>query len=61
LALGELVVRALAWSFPALAPHTPLWAAMAALSLALLVGALSGAVPAQRAMRLDAVAALSRR
>lgn len=61
LILGELAVRALAWRFPTLDPHTPLWAALAALALALLVGALSGALPARRAMKLDAVAALARR
>lgn len=55
---GVLALRA-AWS--ALPARAPLWAVLSAAGLALLVGLLSGVLPARRAMRLDAVTALTGR
>jgi len=61
LALGEAAVRAAAWGMPSFHPHTPLWAALSAGGLSIAVGILFGSLPARRAMKLEAVAALSRR
>lgn len=59
LALGWLLVRALAWFYPAFPAAIPLWAAAAAFANALVVGALFGILPARRATRLDPIVALA--
>lgn len=61
LALGEAVTRLVSRLYPVLAPGTPLWAAAAALGIALSTGILFGVMPARRAAELDPVLALSRR
>jgi putative ABC transport system permease protein len=61
LATGWLAVRFLVEAFPALPASPPAWAVAAALSLSLTVGVLFGWLPAQRAARLDPVAALAGR
>jgi putative ABC transport system permease protein len=55
---GILLMRQLLPAFPVAAP---LWAAPAAVIVAVLTGLLFGALPAKRAARLDPVQALSRR
>lgn len=60
-ALGQLGTRLLSATWPALDASPPAWAVALAVGLALTVGLLSGVSPARRAMRLDPVAALSRR
>jgi putative ABC transport system permease protein len=61
LALGLGAVRTLIAVFPALPASPPPWAVAAALLLSVAVGAVFGVLPARRATRLDAVAALSGR
>jgi len=61
LGLGLVGVRALRAAWPVLPAAAPPWAVAAAGLLALLVGLLSGVLPARRAMHLDAVVALSGR
>lgn len=61
LAVGFVAVQALIGFYPALPARPPLWAVVAASVLSLLVGAGFGVLPARRAMRLEPVAALSRR
>jgi len=47
--------------FPTLPAHTPLWATLTALLVALSTGLLFSLLPARRAARLDPVLALSGR
>jgi putative ABC transport system permease protein len=61
LAVGWLAVRALVALYPALPATPPVWAVVAAFSLAVAVGAVFGVLPARRATRLDPVAALAGR
>jgi putative ABC transport system permease protein len=61
LLLGWVVVRVLVALYPALPATPPVWAVLAALALAVAVGALFGVLPARRATRLDPVAALGGR
>jgi putative ABC transport system permease protein len=61
LAGGWLLVRLLVRLYPALPATPPLWAVLAALGVALLVGAVFGLSPARRAARLEPVLALGRR
>lgn len=56
--VGALVIRQLYPQFPA---YPPAWAVVAALATALVTGLAFGVLPAQRAARLDPVAALGRR
>ena len=60
LALGGLGVLGLVTLYPALPAQPPLWAASAALGLAVAVGVLFGLWPAWRAAQLDPVSALGR-
>jgi putative ABC transport system permease protein len=55
---GQLLLARLFPEFPA---SVPLWAPIAAVSVALVTGVLFGVLPARRASRLDPVAALARR
>ncbi|MFZ1984693.1 MAG: ABC transporter permease, partial [Desulfatitalea sp.] len=55
---GQLLLARLFPEFPA---SVPLWAPIAAVSVALATGILFGVLPARRASRLDPVAALARR
>jgi len=61
LGLGWAGIWALRSTWPALPAAAPAWAVVSAGLLALLVGLLSGVLPARRAMRLDAVTALTGR
>lgn len=61
LAGGVLVVQALGLAFPAFPVATPVWVVGTSIVVALGVGVLFGVLPAQRATRLDPVAALARR
>lgn len=61
LALGSLATRVLSWRFPAWEAHAPQWAVLGALLLSLVVGLISGAWPARRAMRTEPVTALAGR
>jgi putative ABC transport system permease protein len=61
LALGWIAVRVIVAIYPALPASPPLWAVAAAFSLSVVVGAVFGVLPARRATRLDAVAALAGR
>lgn len=61
LVLGELASRVLPHFVPALQPGVPVWAVVAAVSVAVGCGLLFGILPAVRAARLDPVAALARR
>jgi putative ABC transport system permease protein len=61
LAVGFVAVQVLIGFYPGLPARPPLWAVVAASVLSLLVGAGFGVLPARRAMRLEPVAALSRR
>jgi putative ABC transport system permease protein len=61
LAVGWLAVRGLVYLYPALPASPPVWAVLAAFSLSVAVGAVFGVLPAQRATRLDPVAALAGR
>ena len=61
LALGWAAVLVLVAVYPALPASPPLWAVIAAFSLAVAVGAVFGVLPARRATRLDPVAALAGR
>jgi putative ABC transport system permease protein len=54
-------VLAIVAVYPALPASPPLWAVAAAFSLSVATGALFGVLPARRATRLDAVAALAGR
>jgi len=61
LIIGELGSLALRQAFPVLPAYAPLWAAAAAMGVALGTGALFSLLPARRAAALDPVIALSRR
>ena len=61
LALGYGTLRCAAWLYPAFPFTVPWWSAVAAVSLALVVGILFALWPATRALRLDPVEALSGR
>jgi len=58
---GGAAVTALVTVYPDLRARPPLWAVVAALGLAMAVGAVFGVLPARRATRLEPVAALSGR
>jgi putative ABC transport system permease protein len=55
---GSVVIRQ---AYPDLPAYAPLWAIAAAFGTALVTGVLFGLLPARRAARLDAAAALARR
>lgn len=59
LALGVLSRLAILYFYPVLPITWPVWAIIAALATALVVGLAFGVIPARRAAELDAVAALS--
>jgi len=59
--LGFAAVRLFVNIYPTFPAVPPLWAVVLALTMSVGVGALFGVWPAQRATRLDPVAALSRR
>jgi putative ABC transport system permease protein len=61
LVLGFGATGVLVTIYPALPAWPPTWAVVAAFSLSVAVGALFGVLPARRATRLDAVAALAGR
>ena len=61
LAFGWLGVRLLVAVYPSLPAEPPLWAAAAAFAVSFLVGVVFGVLPARRATRLEAVAALAGR
>ncbi len=61
LGLGSLATRVLAWRFPAWEAHAPQWAVVGAILLSVVVGLISGAWPARRAMRTEPVTALAGR
>ncbi|HVS01834.1 MAG TPA: ABC transporter permease [Thermoanaerobaculia bacterium] len=61
LTVGQLGVLLLLELFPAVPARAPLWAVVAAVGTALVVGVLFGVLPARRASRLEPVAALARR
>jgi len=61
LAGGSLALRSVELFLPSFPAHAPLWAALAALGLSLVVGTVFGFWPAWRATRLDPVAALAGR
>jgi putative ABC transport system permease protein len=61
LALGWAAVLLIVAIYPALPAAPPAWAAAAAFSLSVAVGAVFGVLPARRATRLDPVAALAGR
>jgi putative ABC transport system permease protein len=58
---GWLTVRLFVGYYPSFPATPPAWAVGAAVVMSLVVGAVFGVWPARRAMRLDPVAALSRR
>jgi putative ABC transport system permease protein len=59
LALGWAAMRVLVWIYPVFPAALPVWAVFAALSTAVIVGAVFGVLPARRATRLDPVQALA--
>jgi len=61
LVIGAAVVRLAVRLYPTLPASPPWWAVAAAMVVAVAVGAIFGVLPARRATRLDAVAALGRR
>ena len=58
---GLLLARILRWVYPVIPISSPIWAIIAAMSIAMLTGVLFGVMPAARAARLDPVNALARR
>jgi len=58
LAAGYGIAQVLGRAFPALPAEPPLWAVIASLAMALVLGIVFGIVPARRAARLDPVEAL---
>jgi putative ABC transport system permease protein len=61
LGLGAVATRVLSWRFPEWHAHAPNWALVGAILLSFVVGLVSGAWPARRAMRMDPVTALAGR
>ena len=61
LLLGAAAVLAFRAAWPAFPAQPPLWAVVAASTVALLVGVVFGLLPASRAARLDPIDALARR
>jgi putative ABC transport system permease protein len=61
LVLGSSILGAASLRWPAISSLPPAWAALAALGVAMGVGALFGLLPALRAMKLEPVVALTRR
>jgi putative ABC transport system permease protein len=61
LAVGEASTALLRRLYPALPFGAPLWAIIAAVTIALITGLAFGVLPARRAARLDPVQALARR
>jgi putative ABC transport system permease protein len=54
-------VHLLTWWYPAVPASPPIWAIVAALGLAMILGGTFGVVPARRAAKLDPIMALQRR
>ena len=61
LIIGEAGSWFIGYLYPALPVGPPVWAVIAAVSVAILTGLLFGTLPARRAARLDPVVALSRK
>ena len=61
LAMGYGILRFAGFFYPGFALHAPLWAAVAAVALSVVIGVLFGLWPAARALRLDPVNALAGR
>lgn len=61
LLLGQLVTLLLRFAYPQLPVWTPVWAIAAGIIVALVMGILASLLPASRAAKLDAVAALSKK
>jgi len=54
-------VQLLTWLYPAVPASPPVWAIVAALGVAMMLGGIFGVVPARRAAKLDPIMALQRR
>ncbi|MBI2212865.1 MAG: ABC transporter permease [Acidobacteria bacterium] len=61
LAIGQAGSLAIRWIYPELPAYAPVWAVAASLGVALVTGILFSLLPARRAARLEAAAALARR
>ncbi len=61
LLVGMSGVYLLTWMYPAVPASAPVWAILAALGLALILGGIFGVMPARRAAKLDPILALQRR
>ena len=61
LLLGNAAITGLQWMLPTFPVAAPLWAPLAAVTVAIFTGLLFGVLPARRAARLDPVTALSGR
>jgi len=61
LIIAEVVIWVIRFLYPEFPMYAPLWAIVAAMSVAILSGLVFGVMPARRAANLDPVQALSRR
>jgi putative ABC transport system permease protein len=61
LVIGQMGSLAIRQAYPDLPAYAPPWAVAAAMGTALVTGVVFGLLPARRAARLDAAAALARR